>query len=126
MIFLIGLLAVSAVSAADNATKDIVSLDAATDEVVNLEKGNSKNLETANDEINAANQVKSFTDLQNEIMNASGFGNVFNLESDYVFNNQTDVPEGVVIVKDNFIVNGNGHKLTETFNQGFLISWLKM
>ena len=110
-IFLVSLLAVSAVSAADNSTEDIVSMDEATDEVVNLENDNSNNLEISPDEIQSTNPSKSFTDLQNEIINASETGNVFNIETNYVFNNLTDMPEGVVIFKDNFTINGNGHRI---------------
>ena len=48
----------------------------------------------------------SFTNLTYEIENA---GTSLDLNQDYTFNNVTDKNTGILINRDNFILNGNGH-----------------
>ena len=50
----------------------------------------------------------SFTDLTDEINNT---GTTLDLTKDYTFNNETDDSSGIVIAKDNFVLNGNGHTI---------------
>ncbi len=49
----------------------------------------------------------SFTDLTDEIEHTD----VLNLTQDYVFNNETDDSSGIIIGKDNFVLNGNGRTI---------------
>ena len=55
-----------------------------------------------------ADSGASFTNLTDEIKNA---GNVLDLTRDYSFNNETDKNTGILIIKDNFTLNGNGHTI---------------
>ena len=48
----------------------------------------------------------TFTDLQNNITHS---GDVFELDCDYTFSNETDSKSGVLIDKNNFTINGNNH-----------------
>ena len=50
----------------------------------------------------------TFTDLTNDI---SASGDVFEIEKNYKFNNKTDDGRPIRIVKDNFVINGNGHTI---------------
>ncbi|SDA64430.1 C1 family peptidase, partial [Methanobrevibacter millerae] len=50
----------------------------------------------------------SFTDLTDEINNT---GTTLDLTKDYAFNNATDDSNGIVIAKDNFVLNGNGRTI---------------
>ena len=47
----------------------------------------------------------SFSNLADEIENA---GTTLDLTKDYTFNNETDNNTGILINKDNFVLNGNG------------------
>ena len=48
----------------------------------------------------------SFTNLSDEIKNA---GTYLELTKDYAFNNESDNYTGILIEKDNFVLNGEGH-----------------
>ena len=50
----------------------------------------------------------SFSNLADEIENA---GTSLDLTKEYTFNNATDNNTGILISKDNFVLNGNGHIL---------------
>ena len=63
-------------------------------------------LETAQNDIYTAGD-DSFTNLTDEIKSKD----VVDLTHDYKFNNETDNNRGIVIGKDNFVLNGNGHKI---------------
>lgn len=93
------LLSVCAVSAADNVTNDIISVEDATDEVVSVENDYSVILQ--------ANNTGTFDDLSVEI-NAVGEGGVLNLSKDYKFSNGS--ADGIMINKS-ITINGNNHKI---------------
>ena len=90
-ILLVALLTVSAVNAADNATDDVV-IEETTDEVASIEENN----------------VRTFTDLANEIANAT---DEFNLTRDYAYiNDDSSYIDGITIDKK-IVINGNGHTI---------------
>ena len=93
-IFLILLVFVSSASAADSNEAQALSIDEST------------NIITQND-IYTMNE-SSFSDLADEIENA---GTTLDLTKDYAFNNATDNNTGILISKDNFVLNGNGHTI---------------
>ena len=57
---------------------------------------------------NKTNATNTFTELES-LINASG--QYLTLDDDYEFNNETDNSGGIVINKDNFVLNGNGHTI---------------
>lgn len=81
-IFLVSLLAVSAVSAADNATKEIVSVEETTLDVVK----ETDDVDSAGDDNQVISAIESnvgtFNDLVNEI-NVVEEGGILNLTKDY-------------------------------------------
>ncbi|WP_407432805.1 C1 family peptidase [Methanobrevibacter sp.] len=92
--FLILLVFVSSASAADSNEAQALSIDEST------------NIITQND-IYTMNE-SSFSDLADEIENV---GTTLDLTEDYAFNNATDNNTGILISKDNFVLNGNGHTI---------------
>ena len=92
--FLILLVFVSSASAADSNEAQALFIDEST------------NIITQND-IYTMNE-SSFSDLADEIENA---GATLDLTKDYAFNNATDNNTGILISKDNFVLNGNGHTI---------------
>lgn len=93
MIFmLILILSVGSVYAAENSTEDVIS---------------TKILQNSQNEIYTTSEA-SFTNLSDEIENT---GTSLDLNRDYTFNNVTDKNTGILINKDNFILNGNGHTI---------------
>ena len=74
LIFLVVLLSVSTVSAADNATSNIASVEKTTDEIVSVEENQVI--------LSENNESGTFADLQSEINNAPE-GSVLNLTRDY-------------------------------------------
>ena len=98
-IFLVSLLAVSAVSAADNTTKNIDVEK--TDEILSVDE-NQLILRENNDK-------GTFTDLANEIANA---GSQLNLDKNYHFteNDSEEYKYGIKIEKS-IVINGNGHTI---------------
>ena len=55
---------------------------------------------------NKTNTTNTFTELE-KLINASG--QYLTLDRDFAFNNETDNTFGISIIKDNFVLNGNGH-----------------
>ena len=86
IVMLVLIMSVGAVCAAENITDEVISDDG--QEIIGIDSGDS------------------FTDLKNEINNAT---DELNLNHDYKFNNGTDENIGIFIEKDNFVINGNGH-----------------
>ena len=91
-ILLVALLAVSTVNAAENTTDDIVGIDETTDEVMSVENDNEG----------------SFTDLANEIANATG---EFNLTRDYAYANDDPMYINGITIDKKIVINGNGHTI---------------
>ena len=91
---LILLVFVSSASAADSNEAQALSINEST------------NIITQSD-IYTMNE-SSFSDLADEIENA---GMTLDLTKDYAFNNATDNNTGILISKDNFVLNGNGHTI---------------
>ena len=112
-ILLVSLLAVSAVSAADNVTSNIASAYEATDEVVGVDNDNQviDSFDGRNN-ILSANPDGTFTDLANEIANATG---ELKLTKNYVYDSSKDskYSSGIEIKKEltingkAFVINGN-------------------
>ena len=100
-IILVALLTVSAVSAADNATQNIVGANETTEEVLCVQENSDENIMGASS--------GTFTDLANEIAKA---GNTLNLNRDYCYNDKTDskYENGIDIAKG-ITINGNGHTI---------------
>ena len=92
IVLLILILSVGAVCAAENSTEDDISTEI---------------LQNSQNEVYTTSEA-SFTNLTDEI--ESG-GAVLDLNQDYTFNNETDNNTGILISKDNFILNGNGHTI---------------
>ena len=111
-IFLVSLLAVSAVSAADNATEDIVGVEKTTDEVVSV----NENQTISEDDV-LRDSPGTFTDLANEIANAK---NTLNLNRNYVYTD-SDASAGYwdgITIDKSIKINGNGHTITAKDNAG--------
>ncbi|WP_405290190.1 C1 family peptidase [Methanobrevibacter sp.] len=92
---ILAIIMVGAVSATDTISEDIVSDEGDT------------SLEITDNEVYTAGE-SSFSNLTVEIKNT---GKSLDLNQDYAFNNQTDNKNGIAIVKDNFVLNGNGHTI---------------
>ena len=104
-IILVSLFVISAVSAADNATDNVVSVD--DNYISNME--NKQILEQSNiDELISEKDNGTFTDLQNKI-NDAGEGSIINLENDYNYDDNFDI-YGISISKP-ITINGNGHTI---------------
>ena len=88
IVMLVLIMSVGAVCAAENVTDEVISDDG--QEIMGIDSGDS------------------FTDLINEINNAT---DELNLTHDYKFNNETDNNIGIFIDNDNFVINGNGHTI---------------
>ena len=91
IVLLVLILSVGAVCAAENST-DIRSVDC------------QKILQTSQNGMYTTDEA-SFNDLADEIENT---GMTLDLTKDYAFNNETDNNTGILITKDNFVLNGNG------------------
>ena len=105
-ILLVSLLTVSAVSAADNATSDVLSVNETTEEVVSVDNDNH--------EILKENEPGTFTDLKNEIDNADG---QLNLNRDY-YHADSVYEVAMIKISKSIIINGNGHTLNGNDNFG--------
>ena len=89
---MLAVLMVGAVSATDTISEDIVSVV------------DDDHLEITDNDVYTTGE-SSFSNLTDEIENT---GTSLDLNQDYTFNNETDNKNGIVICKDNFVLNGNG------------------
>ena len=92
IVMLVLIMSVGAVCAADDISDEIIS------------DGGQDTLEITQDDIYTTGE-SSFSNLADEIENA---GTTLDLTKDYTFNNATDNNTGILISKDNFVLNGNG------------------
>ena len=110
IVMLILIMSVGAVCAAESITEDAIGDDSkeileTVQEDITTEDS-SDVLETAQNDIYTASD-DSFTNLTDEINGKD----VVDLTHDYKFNNETDNRSGIVISKDNFVLNDNGHTI---------------
>ena len=89
LIILILIMSIGSACAAENFTDDVISIENSQKEIYTINEA-------------------SFTNLTDELENA---GTSLDLNQDYIFNNITDKNTGILINKDNFILNGNGHTI---------------
>jgi C1A family cysteine protease len=110
IVMLILIMSVGAVCAAESVTDDAIGNDSkeilqtvqediTTDDSTDILKTTQNDIYTASDD--------SFANLTDEINSKE----VVDLTHDYKFNNETDASSGIVIAKDNFVLNGNGHTI---------------
>ena len=105
-VILVSLLAVSAVSAADNATDDVVSVEETTDDVVSVDEAEDViSVEENQVILSENNNVGTFDDLQSEIDNATE-GSVLNLTRDYNGHYGSRIQ-----LNKNLTIDGQGHTL---------------
>ena len=95
IVMIVLILSVGAVCAADDISDEIISNDG------------QDTLEITQDDIYSDSE-DSFTNLTEKIENAS---TTLDLTGDYAFNNATDNNKGILISRDNFVLNGNGHTI---------------
>ena len=105
IVMLVLIISVGGVCAADDISDEIISDDG------------QDTLEIAQDNVYTTGE-SSFSSLTDEIENA---GTTLDLTKDYAFNNETDNNTGILISKDNFVLNGNGHTIDGN-NQSRLLS----
>lgn len=101
LIFLFGIASAAAGDINETAATLENKYDDTNQEIINVENSND-------DAVSAGSDIKTFTNLSNEILES---GDVLNLQHDYKFNNKTDNDTDMLIKKDNFVINGNGHKI---------------
>ena len=109
IVMLILIMSVGAVCAAESIADDAISDDNKILETVQEDittDDSSDILETAQNDICKAGE-DSFTNLSDEIESKE----VVDLTHDYKFNNETDDSNGILISKDNFVLNGNGRTI---------------
>ena len=110
IVMLILIMSVGAVCAAENLAEntmgddskeilETVQEDITTDDSADILKATQNDIYTASE--------GSFTNLTDEIKSKD----VVDLFHDYKFNNETDDSKGILIAKDNFVLNGNGHTI---------------
>lgn len=126
-IFLVSLLAISTVSAADNATDAVGINNQTTDEIVNVENNNQviKSAAEGFDYL-SVNSDGTFTDLANDIANANG---ELKLTKNYVYDSSKDsnYANGIVIDKEitingrGFVINGDNSARAFTVSSGNVI-----
>ena len=92
IVMLVLIMSVGAVCAADDTSDEIISNDG------------QDTLEITQDDIYTTEE-SSFSDLTEKIENAD---TALDLTNDYTFNNATDNNTGILISRDNFVLNGNG------------------
>ena len=102
-IFLVGLLAVSAVSAADNATEDIAGVEKTADEVISV----NENQTISEDDV-LGDSPGTFTDLANEIAKA---GSTLNLNRNYAYTSKDSIYKEGITIDKSIVINGNGYTI---------------
>ena len=106
IVILVLIMSVGAVCAADNMADNAMGDDSKEISETVQEDIAADYSADANDIYTASED--SFANLTDEINSKD----VVDLSHDYKFNNETDANSGIVIAKDNFVLNGNGHILT--------------
>ena len=97
IVMLVLITSLGAVCAADSLSDDALSYD------------NPDIMEITDEDIqSSANPQNTFSDLEKDI-NVSGGS--LEINYNYTFDNETDRTTGMLIAKDNFIINGNNHVL---------------
>ena len=110
IVMLILIMSVGAVCAAESITDDTIGddsqdiLEADQEDITTYDS--SDILKTTQNDICTAGEG-SFTNLTDEIKDKD----IMNLTHNYKFNNETDNISGIVIAKDNFVINGNGRTI---------------
>ena len=114
-ILLVSLLAISAVSAADNVTSDVVGVEETTDEVVSVENDYYVT-ELVDERIDylSSNLDSTFSDLASDVANANG---ELVLTKNYVYDSSKDsnYTNGIIIDKE-LIINGKGFSINGNDN----------
>ncbi|WP_462315591.1 C1 family peptidase [Methanobrevibacter sp.] len=110
IVMLVLIMSVGAVCAAENITDNAIGDDSkelltTVQEDITTDDS-SDILKTTQNDIYTTGEG-SFTNLTDEINDKTSF----NLERNYKFNNETDDSKGIVISKDNFVLNGDGHTI---------------
>jgi predicted outer membrane repeat protein len=107
IVMIILIMSVGAVCAAENITDDAMGDDSEEIlETVQVNIATDDILETTQNDICTASD-DSFTNLTDEIKSKD----VMDLTHDYEFDNETDDTNGILISKDNFVLNGNGRTI---------------
>ncbi len=114
-ILLVSLLAISAVSAVDNTTSDVVGVEETTDEVVSVENDYYVT-ELVDERIDylSSNLDGTFSDLASDVANANG---ELVLTKNYVYDSSKDsnYTNGIIIDKE-LIINGKGFSINGNDN----------
>ena len=104
-IFLLSLLTLSVVSAADNATNDVISLEESKD-IISIEK--TQTIGQSEESKLMGPDNGTFTDLQRKIDNANASSTIL-LENNYKYNDGFD-KNGIKITK-NLTIDGGGNQI---------------
>ena len=121
-ICLVSLLAVSAVSAEENATEDIIA-DVASEDVVSVENNNQTIEQTENEDTIGATDDGTFTALQEKIDNAEE-GSTITLENDYTYDEGFSTG-GISIWAKVLTIDGNNHTIdAKSKSRIFYINYL--
>ena len=95
------IIAAGAVSAAEDSSNDTIS------DVNEIELGDAA--DAAGTDENGADEINcTFAALSEDIALCE---NTFDMQHDYAFNSETDNDTGILIFQDDFVINGNGHKI---------------
>ena len=118
-IFLVSLFAISAVSAADNATSDVVSVENnVTGDVVSVEETTDAiSVEEADEVVSAEDNqvigstgdVGTFSELADSIRTLNQQGNL-NLKKDYAYDDSFSI-DGIIINEPQVTIDGQGHTI---------------
>ena len=95
------LISISAVSATDNNT-DVITSNFNDDNVLNIDNSN-------NEEILTDGNDGSFADL-NTVVNGDSSTNIV-LDNDYTYSSSDTITDGIVISKNNTVIDGKGHTI---------------
>ena len=110
VIFLLLLISISAASASDNSTEDIISADN-SNEVVLKDNNDSILASESESDVLADNDGGTFAALKIKIDSAQENSTIY-LENDYTCIEGTFETDGVVISTNNITINGLGHKIS--------------
>ena len=102
-IFLLSLLTLSVVSASDNTTNDVISLEK-SDETISIDE--TQAIGQGKDDNLMDPDGGTFTDLQRKIDDANA-NSTITLENNYTYDDGFN-KDGILISKDNITIEGNG------------------